>query len=249
SGPKEREPGYDIAMQALSGFMSITGTSNGEPAKVGVAVLDVMTGMYATIGVLAALQLLNQTGESQRITVPLFDVSIASLVNQAANFLVGGVVPQPMGTAHPNIVPYQAFPAADGYVVIAGGNDRLFERLCGALGLDHLKHDVRFSTNRARVKNREILVEEISSKTMTRTVDDWVSVLGQARVPVSPVRDLEAVFESPEAAGRLETVADPQRGNLTMVKNPIAGLPRRPSSPPPLLGEHTDEVRSLLWNA
>jgi crotonobetainyl-CoA:carnitine CoA-transferase CaiB-like acyl-CoA transferase len=248
-GPKQSEPGYDIAMQALSGYMSITGSPSGEPAKIGVAVLDVITGMYAAIGVLAALELRRQTGASQRITIPLFDASVASLVNQAANFLVGGVVPQPMGTAHPNIVPYQAFPASDGYVVIAGGNDRLFERLCGALDLDHLAHDQRFATNRVRVENREALIEEISNRVITRSVEHWVSALVEARVPVTPVRDLESVLQSPEAADLLERLQDPHRGELTMVKNPIAGLPRRPSSPPPVLGEHTDTVRSWLWNA
>lgn len=248
-GPKEAEPGYDIAMQALSGYMSITGTPAGEPAKVGVAILDVVTGMYATIAVMAALDLLRQTGESQRITVPLFDASVASLVNQAANFLVGGVVPRPMGTAHPNIVPYQAFAAADGHVVIAAGNDRIFERMCKALGLDHLGHDDRFSTNESRVVNREHLVEEISKIVGAQSVDHWLSALAKARVPAAPVRDLAAVLGSAEAESLLETVPDPHHGDLTLVRNPIMGLPERPTSPPPALGEHTAAVRSLLWES
>jgi len=248
-GPRESEPGYDIGMQALTGYMSITGSSSGDPAKVGVAILDVVTGLYATIGIMSALRLVEQTGESQRLTVPLFDSSVASLVNQAANFLIGGVIPRSMGTAHPNIVPYEAFPAVDGYVVVAAGNDRLFERLCDALGLGHLAHDERFSTNQKRVENREALIEEISSRISVGSVDHWISILAQARVPASPVRNLREVLESPEARDLLEKVSDPHRGDLTLVKSPITGLPQRPTSPPPALGEHTEAVRSSLWDA
>ena len=247
-GPKEDEPGYDIAMQALSGHMSVTGTDAGEPAKLGVALLDVMAGLHAAIGIQAALELRRQTGESQRVTVPLYDVGVAALANQASNYLLGGIVPRSMGTAHPNIVPYQAFMAADGYVVIAAGNDRLFARLCDVLGLGHLAGDDRFATNGARVANRSSLVEEIDAAVRTRTVEHWVERFTEARVPISPVRDLEAVFTAPETQAVVETIDDPARGRVRLVRSPIAGLPARPTLPPPQLGEHTDEVRSRLWD-
>ena len=248
-GPRQDEPGYDLAMQALSGFMSITGSSKGEPAKMGVALLDVITGLYASVAVLGALDLRRQSGESQYVSVPLFDVSLAALANQAANYLLGGVVPTPMGTRHPNIVPYQAFSASDGFVVIAVANDRLFERLCGVLGLEALATDERFATNAARVTNRDLLVDKIEAAVGTESVAHWISRCTEARVPISPVRDLADVFSSPEASSVVETVGDAVRGPLQLVTNPIAGLPQPSTRPPPLLGEHTDEVRSRLWGA
>jgi len=246
-GPKEDEPGYDIAMQALTGFMSITGPSTGEPAKMGVALLDVIAGMYAAIGILGALEVRRSTGESQRVTVPLFDVGVAALANQAANYLLGGVIPQPMGTAHPNIVPYQAFSAADGYVVIAAANDRLFERLCEVLDLGRLADDERYASNSARVAHRAVLIEEIEAVVQRESVATWVERFTAARVPIAPVRDLSAVFAAPEAAAMIDEIADPVHGDLRLVGNPIAGLPERPVAPPPQLGEHTDEIREHLW--
>ncbi len=246
-GPREREPGYDIAMQALTGFMSITGPVSGEPAKMGVALLDVITGLYAAVGILGALEVRRRTGRSQRITVPLFDASVAALVNQASNYLLGGIVPVPMGTAHPNIVPYQAFRASDGYVVIAAANDRLFRRLCEEIGREDLAADQRFASNGDRVVNRWALIEEISALICTAPVDEWVQRLGEARVPVSPVRDLGAVFAAPEAATIVATLDDPERGLLRLVKNPIVGLPLRPPTPPPLLGQDSEYVRRHGW--
>ncbi len=246
-GPKEREPGYDIAMQALTGFMSITGPESGEPAKMGVALLDVIAGLYATVGILGALEVRRRTGRSQRITVPLFDASLAALANQASNHLLGGIVPRPMGTAHPNIVPYQAFHASDGYVVIAAANDRLFQRLCEVLGRGALATDERFVTNANRVVNRSALIPTISEVVGTAPVADWVERLTAARVPVSPVRDLSAVFASPEAAPIVDTVSDRVRGPLRLVKNPISGLPLRKPTPPPILGEHSEAVRERGW--
>jgi len=248
-GPKQDEPGYDIAMQALTGFMSIPGPTSGEPVKMGVALLDVITGLYAAIAILGALEVRRRTGESQRVSVPLFDASVASLANQAANYLLGGVVPRPMGTEHPNIVPYQVFSALDGNVIIAAANDRLFERLCAVLGLDRLAADERYATNGARVINRSALVAAIETAVGTNTVDHWVQRFSEARVPIAPVRDLAAVFAAPEAASILETVADPIRGTLRLVRSPIAGLPRRETLPPPRLGEHTDAIRARLWDA
>lgn len=248
-GPKESEPGYDIAMQALTGFMSITGPASGEPVKMGVALLDVIAGLYATVGILGALEVRRRSGRSQRIAVPLFDASVAALANQASNYLLGEVVPVPMGTAHPNIVPYQAFPASDGYVVVAAANDRLFRRLCGVVGRPELATDEKFATNGARVANRQQLIEQISGILRTRRVDTWVERLNEARVPVAPVRDLAAVFGAPEAQGVVETLIDPEQGTLRLVRNPISGLPLRPATPPPQLGEHSDEVRAQGWSS
>ncbi|MEA2520903.1 MAG: hypothetical protein QOI81_549, partial [Actinomycetota bacterium] len=176
-------PGYDIIVQAMSGLMSVTGEPGGEPTKAGVALLDVVTGLYAGIGVLAALHERDVTGAGQHVGVSLFDASVAAMVNQAANYLVGGQVPAAMGSQHPNIVPYQVFRAADRGFVLAAGNDRLFTRTCGVL--DHLDWavDPRFATNEARVANRVTLVEKLSEVFAIKPADTWLAALTDAGVP------------------------------------------------------------------
>ena len=246
-GPRADEPGYDIVVQALTGFMSITGDPSGEPAKIGVALLDLVTGLYAAIAVLAALETRRHTGESQRVTVPLFDAAVAALANQAANHLIGGIVPRPMGSAHPNLVPYQAFAAADGFVVLAGATDAQFRRLCGVLGLESLGSDPRLATNAGRVAHREVVVAEIARVVVTGTVDSWVEACHAAEVPAAPVRDLAALFAAPETMGLVEEIADPGRGLLRLVRSPMSGVGTTASLPPPRLGEHTVEVRAHLW--
>ncbi|MBI5156995.1 MAG: CoA transferase [Acidimicrobiia bacterium] len=246
-GPRADEPGYDIVVQALTGFMSITGDPSGEPAKIGVALLDLVTGLYAAIAVQAALETRRRTGESQRVIVPLFDSAVAALANQAANHLIGGIVPRPMGTAHPNLVPYQAFAAADGFVVIAAATDAQFRRLCDTLGLEGLGADRRLVTNPGRVTHREVVVAAIAAVVATRTVDHWVEACHRADVPAAPVRDLAALFAAPETAGLVEEITDSVRGKVRLVRSPMTGVGAAPSSPPPLLGEHTAAVRTLLW--
>jgi crotonobetainyl-CoA:carnitine CoA-transferase CaiB-like acyl-CoA transferase len=240
-GESESRPGYDIIVQALSGLMSMTGEPGSRPVKVGVALLDVIAGLYAAIGIQAALVERAETGHGRRISVSLFDASVAALVNQAANYLVGGVVPVPMGNAHPNIVPYQLFESADRPFILAAGNDRLFQRTCKVLGREELARDPRFATNEARVRNRGELVPLLGELFSGRTADEWLGALEREGVPCAPVRKLDEVFASPEGAATVQEVYDPVRGSVRLVADPIriSGklLPVR--LPPPRLGEHT----------
>ena len=235
-------PGYDIIVQALSGLMSITGEPGGEPTKTGVALLDVVTGLYAAIGILAGLRERDDTGLARHVSVALFDASVASMVNQAANYLVGGVVPAAMGSQHPNIVPYQVFHASDRRFVLAAGNDRLFARACAVIGYPEWVMDQRFATNEARVENRSTLIPLLASALATRTAADWLETFADAGVPCSPIRAMDEVFASPEGAALIQDFADPQRGPLRLVADPIRfdgqTLPVR--FPPPTLGEHSE---------
>jgi crotonobetainyl-CoA:carnitine CoA-transferase CaiB-like acyl-CoA transferase len=238
-------PGYDIIVQALSGLMSVTGEPGREPVKAGVALLDVITGLQAAIGILAALQERARTGRGRHVTVALFDAATAAMVNQAANTLLGGVVPGPMGTAHPNICPYQAFHGSDRPFILAAGNDRLFRRTCEVVGRAEWADDPRFATNADRVANRDELVARLSEVLRTRTADEWIEALEAAAVPCAPIRTFDEVFASPEGGSLVETVEDPARDSvLRLVRNPIRfdGAPLVTRLPPPRLGEHTDEV-------
>lgn len=230
-------PGYDIIVQALSGLMSITGEPDGPPVKVGVALLDVITGLYAVIGIQAALRERDRTGIGAHISVSLFDASVASLVNQAANHLLGGVVPGPMGTAHPNIVPYQVFPSADRPFVLAAGNNKLFQLTCDVIGLPDLGSDARFLTNPDRVANRGALVGLLTEVFTREPADHWLLELEARGVPCAPVRTLDQVFASPEGEAATQSVHDPVHGELRLVANPIringTALPVR-LPPPPL---------------
>ena len=241
-------PGYDIIVQALSGLMSITGERGGEPTKTGVALLDVITGLYGAIGVLAALHERGRTGRGRHVSVSLFDASVAAMVNQAANYLVGGLVPGRLGSEHPNIVPYQVFEAADGPFVLAAGNDRLFRRTCEVIGEPAWADDERFATNEARVENREELVSRLRIAFRARTAAAWLAVLEGAGVPCSPIRTMADVFASPEGAALVERIDDPVRGPLRLVADPIHfdGVVPRTRTSPPVLGEHDDDVRREL---
>jgi crotonobetainyl-CoA:carnitine CoA-transferase CaiB-like acyl-CoA transferase len=238
-------PGYDIIVQALSGLMSITGERDGEPTKAGVALLDVVTGLYATVGILAALQERVRTGVGRHVSVSLFDASVAAMVNQASNFLIGGVVPAAMGSQHPNIVPYQVFHGSDRPFILAGGNDRIFRRTCEVIGHPEWADDERFASNQARVEHREALVAMLTDAFAAGTADMWLTELGAASVPCSPIRAMDEVFAAPEGAALIQTVEDPARGTvLRLVADPLRfdgeRLPVR--LPPPLLGAHDDEV-------
>jgi crotonobetainyl-CoA:carnitine CoA-transferase CaiB-like acyl-CoA transferase len=238
-------PGYDIIVQALSGLMSVTGEPGGEPTKAGVALLDVVTGLYATVGILAALQERERTGHGRHVSVALFDASVAAMVNQAANYLIGGAVPQPLGSQHPNIVPYQLFHASDRPFILAAGNDRLFARTCEVLGHAEWAVDERFVTNAARVVHRAELIPMLAAAFAQRPAADMLRMLEAAAVPCAPIRRMDEVFSSPEGAALVETVQDPGRGQpLRLVADPIRfdGRPLPTRSPPPRLGEHTDEV-------
>jgi crotonobetainyl-CoA:carnitine CoA-transferase CaiB-like acyl-CoA transferase len=247
-GEAASRPGYDIIAQALSGLMSITGHPGGEPTKVGVALLDVICGLYAANAIQAALLGRGDGGRGRLVTVSLFDASVAALVNQAANHLLGGLVPGPMGNAHPNIVPYQLFRGSDRPFILAAGNDRLFERTCEVLGRTDLPADERFATNEARVRNREILIPVLQELFGRRPAAEWLRALEAAAVPCSPVRTIDEVFASAEGAPAVQEVEDPERGSLRLVADPIRvdgeRLPAR--LPPPRLGQHTAEVLEEL---
>jgi crotonobetainyl-CoA:carnitine CoA-transferase CaiB-like acyl-CoA transferase len=240
-------PGYDIIVQALSGIMSFTGQPGGEPTKVGVALLDVICGLYAANAIQAALVERARTGRGRRVSVSLFEASVAALVNQGANYLLGGVEPSPMGNAHPNIVPYQLFRTRDRAIILAAGNDRLFERTCAVIGRSDLAADLRFATNEARVRNRDSLIPILEEVLASGSADAWLEALADAGVPCAPVRSVGEVFASPEGARTIQAV---RRGpdDLRLVADPIRvdgeRLPAR--RPPPALGEHTAEVRREL---
>jgi len=244
AGETAARPGYDIIVQALSGLMSITGERDGEPTKVGVALLDVVTGLYAAIGILAALEERARTGRGRHVSVALFDASVAAMVNQAANHLIGGLVPGPMGTEHPNIVPYQAFRAADRAFILAAGNDGLFRKTCEAIGLPALADDPRFATNGDRVEHRADLIPLLQDRFATEPMSAWLERLDAAGVPCAPIRRLDEVFASPEGAALVRTVDDPIRGALRLLASPIRFDGEEAPAPrtPPRLGEHTADV-------
>jgi crotonobetainyl-CoA:carnitine CoA-transferase CaiB-like acyl-CoA transferase len=246
--PADPRPGYDIIVQALSGLMSVTGPRGGGAVRVGTGLLDVIAGLNAVVGILAALHHRLATGRGQRVDVSLFDTSVAALVNQAANYLMGGVVPERMGTGHPNIVPYQVFQAADRPFVLAAGNDRFFARTCQVIGRTDLATDGRFRTNVRRVENREVLLQILAEAFGGRPAKEWLAALEEAAVPCAPVRAMDEVFASGEGTHMVDEVADPVRGPLRLVGNPIrlsssGAITRRP---PPRLGEHTQEVLEEL---
>lgn len=251
TGPYAERPGYDSMIQAMGGLMSITGPADGEPQKVGVAIADVMSGLYAAIAVLAALHHRERSGEGQHIDLALLDVQVAGLANQAMNYLVGGDVPGRLGNAHPNIVPYQTFAASDGYFMLAVGNDGQFRRLCTELGLDELAGDERFVTNAARVQNRDVLVARLAGVLATGTRADWLRRLEAAGVPCGPVNTVDEVFADAQvrARGLVADADHPLAGTVPLVASPLrfSGSPVGPPGAPPLLGQHTDEVlRDIL---
>ena len=233
-------PGYDIIVQALSGLMSVTGERHGQPVKAGVALLDVIAGLDATIGVLAALRERDLTGSGRHVSVALYDASVAAMVNQAANHLIGGVVPGPMGTEHPNIVPYQLFQASDRPFILAAGNDRLFARTCEVVGHPEWEADPRFATNEARVQHREELIPLLAESFAERDAESWLGALEDAAVPCSPIMRMDEVFASADGAASVQVVPDPVRGMLHLVANPIRfdGVAPSTRTPPPRLGEH-----------
>ena len=249
SGPYASRPGYDFLIQAMGGLMSITGVPDDEagagPQKVGVALTDILTGLYATIGILAALQERNRSGLGQHIDTALLDVQVATLANQASNYLVGGVVPRRMGNAHPSIVPYQTFPTADSDMILAVGNDGQFARFCAVAGRPEWAQDERFATNPQRVRHRAELIPLLRQTTVMRTTAEWVSALEQADVPCGPVNRLDQVFADPQVQARGIQVDLPHPlGTVSTVASPVrlSATPVQYRMAPPLLGQHTEEV-------
>ncbi|GLR81343.1 hypothetical protein GCM10007856_40280 [Azospirillum oryzae] len=250
TGPYRNRAGYDFMIQGMGGLMSITGQPDGEPGggpvKVGVAVTDIFTGLYATIGIMGALAHRDRTGEGQQVDLALLDVQVAVLANQAMNCLVGGKAPQRLGNAHPNIVPYQAFATRDGYIILAVGNDGQFAKFCTVAGRPELAKDERYATNPARVANRKELVALLEELIRTRDSHDWLSALEQVGVPCGPINDLTAVFEDPQVRARNihQDLPHPTQGSVPTVASPIrySGTPLVHDTAPPTLGQHTDTV-------
>ena len=253
-GPYAPRAGYDFLIQGLGGLMSITGRPDGEPGagpmKVGVALTDILTGLYATNAVLAALAWREQSGEGQYIDMALMDVQVACLANQAMNYLATGSNPRRMGNAHPSIVPYQDFPTADGHMILAIGNDGQFARFCEVAGRPELAADVRFATNRARVEHRAELIPLLNEITATRTTTEWIGQLEARAVPCGPINGLAEVFADPQvqARGLAVKMPHPEAGEVPLVASPIrlSKTPVEYRRAPPLVGEHTDEILADL---
>ncbi|HET6598548.1 MAG TPA: CaiB/BaiF CoA-transferase family protein [Burkholderiaceae bacterium] len=255
TGPYCERAGYDYAIQGMGGLMSVTGPSRAEiaddqsgggPQKVGVAVADLFTGMYATTAILAALRHRDLTGAGQAIDMALLDTQVAMLANLGANYLTTGVAPQRVGNAHQNIVPYQVFEVADGHLILAVGNDGQFAKFCEVAGRPELARDARFARNTDRVRHRDTLVPLLAGVLKARKRGDWLSALEAAKVPCGPINDLAEVFADPHVRSRGMTVRIPHplAGSVELVANPMkfSATPVQYRRAPPLLGEHTDEV-------
>lgn len=249
-GPYAHRAGYDFMIQGMGGLMSLTGLPDdqpgGGPMKVGVAVTDLFTGMYAGTAILGALFQRERTGEGTHIDLALLDVQVGVLANQAMNYLVSGQAPERLGNAHPNIVPYQAFATADGHVILAVGNDSQFRQFCRVAGREDLADDPRFATNRERVAHREALIAILNPLMQTRTSKHWLDSLEAVSVPCGPINRLDAVFADRQVKHRGIRLRrhHPQTSNLSLVSNPIRydGKPQNAETAPPLLGEHTSAV-------
>ena len=252
TGPYASRPGYDMMAQGMGGIMSITGEADGPPVKVGVAINDVMSGMYTAVALLSALRHRDRTGQGQFIDVSLLDAQVSWLYNQGLNYLVSGEAPHRLGTAHPNSAPYQAFPTSDGYIIIAANNDQQFKRFCEVGDALALLDDPRFKTNPDRVRNRNALVDAVSAVTRTRTIDDWIEALSKAGVGCAPINTIDRVFADPQVQhrGMQIEMAHPLAGAapVNLIGNPIkmSETPATYRRPPPTMGEHTDEVLSEL---
>lgn len=236
-GPYAHRAGYDYIVQGMSGLMSITGEPDREPQKVGVAVTDIFTGIYATTAILAAIHQRDRTGRGQRIDMALLDVATAITANQAMNYLASGIPPRRMGNAHPNIVPYQVFACADGHAIVAVGNDGQFRRFCAILGLEPLGTDPRFATNPARLAHREELVPILQEPLLRLTRDELLSACEAQGVPAGPINDMADVFADPQVVARRLRI---EPGGVPGVRTPItfSDSPLSLDTPSPRLGEH-----------
>lgn len=254
TGPYAKRAGYDFMIQGLGGLMSLTGRPEGEegagPVKVGVALTDILTGLYSTVAILAALAHRDQSGTGQYIDMALLDVQVACLANQAMNYLTTGIPPKRLGNAHPNIVPYQDFPTADGDFILTVGNDGQFRKFAEVAGQPQWADDPRFATNKQRVANRAELIPLIRQATVFKTTAEWVSQLEAAGVPCGPINDLAQMFQDPQVVARGLSVSldHPLAGKVPQVASPIrlSQTPVEYRHAPPLLGEHTEAVLHQL---
>jgi len=246
TGSMRDKPGYDFMIQAMGGAMSITGEPEGEPMKVGVAAADLFAGQNAVIAILAALQARALTGRGQHLDISLFDSQLGWLANAASNYLISGNLPRRHGNAHPNIVPYQSFQSSNGWFAIAVGNDKQFEALCRVIGKSELVSDPRFAKNSARVENRDELIALLKPIFATRSASEWLNSLEQIEIPCGPINNFEQIFSMPQVKERemLVTMKHPTIGDLPLVGSPLkmSATPVEYRLPPPLMGEHTEEV-------
>jgi len=251
AGPEAERAGYDFMIQGMAGLMSITGEPDGMPMKVGVALSDVLTGLNATVAILAALNHAERTGQGQFIDMSLFDVTVASLANQSANYLFTGEAPARLGNAHPNIVPYQVFEVADGHLILAIGNDAQFGRFCELSAMGELARDERFATNDARVRHREQLVPKLAAAMRCKTISVWLEELGREGIPAGPINDIGQAFAEPQAVfrGLSAQIEDEDGSSIPTVRSPLrlSATPPELRIPPPRVGQHTREIlREIL---
>jgi formyl-CoA transferase len=258
TGPWAKRPGYDFIVQGLSGFMSITGEREdacptchgGPPQKAGIAISDLLTGIYASTAILAALLHVRATGQGQHIDMALLDVMVATMANMNTSFLNSGKVPGRAGNAHQSIVPYQVFACADGHLILAVGNDIQFRRFCDAAGCVGLAEDRRFATNPARVANRAVLVPLLEAILMGRGKQEWIAKFEAAEVPCGPIDNIDEVFANPQviARGMNFHLPHPMTGSVSLVANPMrmSATPPVYDLPPPSLDQHRDEIMALL---
>ena len=255
TGPNAALPGYDLMAQGYGGIMSLNGEADGEPVKVGVGIADVMCGMYATTAILAALRHRDQTGEGQYIDIGLLDTQIAWLINEGTNYLTSGQAPLRRGNQHPNIVPYQVFESSDGHLIVAVGNDRQFAVFCRLIGSPELAHDARFSTNPARLENRDLLIDLLEPIIAGYTKDELLEKMSQNGVPGGPINTLPEVFASDQVKARKMKVAVPHSqaagGTVDLIGNPVkfSKTPVQYRYGPPLCGEHSAEIMAELETA
>ncbi|MFK5980413.1 MAG: CoA transferase [Rhizobiaceae bacterium] len=248
TGPNAAKPGYDLMAQGYGGIMSLTGEPNGEPMKVAVGIADVMCGMYATAGILAALRHRDKTGEGQHIDIALVDSQISWLINEGVNYLTSGDLPKRRGNGHPNIAPYQVFESADGHVIVAVGNDSQYQRFAGWLGKDELASDARFATNPARLENREELATIVQAALVEHTTSEIIDGLEKLKVPVGPVNNLEAVFNTDQVASREMKISIETdvvgKGSVDLIGNPLkfSKTPVTYRHAPPRVGEHNKQI-------
>ena len=245
-GPMSEVPGYDLIIQAWGGLMSITGSPDGEPTKVGVAIIDLVAGLMLGKAIAAALYAREKLGTGQKIDTSLLEAEVASLINAGSNYLIEGKVPGRWGNAHPTIVPYQSFKTADGFLVVGVASEGIWQRFCAALGKAALAEDPRFAKNANRVENRETLIALLSEMFLARDTDTWLSLLNSAEVPCAPIQTIDKVFAARQVRHRnmLVQIDHPTAGTLRMAGIPVKFSVTPPSVrlPPPLLGEHTEDV-------
>jgi crotonobetainyl-CoA:carnitine CoA-transferase CaiB-like acyl-CoA transferase len=248
TGPYAPRPGYDSLVQAMGGVMSLTGEPDGLPQKVGVPVADLFAGLYGCIGVLAALRHREATGQGQQVDIGMLDTHVAWLANQGMNYLATNENPPRLGNQHPNIVPYQVFPTADGHMVLSVGNDPTFKRFCESFGLEHLLSDARFATNAARVENRKLVTDTLTPVMQQHTTQYWVDRLEALKIGCGPINKLSEVFDDPHVQARGVVVEMPHgehgEGRVKVIANPVrlSETPADYRMGPPLLGQHTDAV-------